>query len=511
MAGPKYYTMKLQLPAFTSFVSSTSFPKLLPVCLTCYSCSENTPTTRVDIVFLYSLRCKCSDMLVNRWFRLCSLCSRVVYSSTGIRGGWRTLPGHTSLKYANITEVPYWGTVESKRLSHSDLGDLYQSESLQRYLQQLMGEYRDLSERLQHVYLNESDRKQLIKKHTELLPLANIFGSIEQALKDHEEVFSLLNGSAGTKDEDEQLTQLLKEEEGQISSKILALRKDLIKALVPTDPLDSSNVLLEVVSGRTTGGDICQQFSREMFDMYQGFASYKNWDFEVYNYTPAEYGGLHHAAIRITGDNVYRHLKHEGGTHRVQRIPEVGLSSRMQRIHTGTMTVIILPQPVEFDVHIDPKDLRIDTFRARGAGGQSVNTTDSAVRVVHLPTGITAESQQTRSQLQNRDTAMRVLRARLYQSMMGKDTEQRHTARKQQVGTRSQSERIRTYNFSQDRVTDHRTGYVTRDIKEFMRGGAALDDLISDVLEHAERESLLEMVESSSGSLRQPESGQSAD
>ncbi|XP_010788125.1 peptide chain release factor 1, mitochondrial isoform X3 [Notothenia coriiceps] len=253
---------------------------------------------------------------------------------------------------------------------------------------------------------------------------------------------------------------------------------------------------MEVVSGRTTGGDICQQFTREMFDMYQGFASYKNWEFDVLNYTTAEMGGLHHAAMRIAGENVYRHVKHEGGTHRVQRIPEVGLSSRMQRIHTGTMTVIILPQPVEFDVHIEQKDLRIDTFRSRGAGGQSVNTTDSAVRIVHLPTGVTAECQQTRSQLKNRDLAMRMLRARLYQGMMGKDTEQRHSARKQQVGTRSQSERIRTYNFSQDRVTDHRTGYVTRDIKEFMRGGEELEDLICDVHEHAEREAVLEVVES---------------
>ncbi|XP_005754748.1 peptide chain release factor 1, mitochondrial isoform X2 [Pundamilia nyererei] len=397
-----------------------------------------------------------------------------------------------------------------KRFFHSDLGELYKNESVQVYLEQLMEEHRDLSKKLQHAYLSESDRKGLTKKHTELLPLASVFRSIEQAQKDLEEVSSLLKGLAGTKDEDEDLTQLLKEEEAQISSKILALRRDLIKALIPTDPLDSSNVLLEVVSGRTTGGDICQQFTKEMFDMYQGFAFYKNWDFEVLNYTPAEYGGLHHAAARIAGENVYRHLKHEGGTHRVQRIPEVGLSSRMQRIHTGTVTVIILPQPVEFEVHIDPKDLRIDTFRSRGPGGQSVNTTDSAVRVVHLPTGITAECQQTRSQLQNRETAMRMLRARLYQGMMGKETEQRNTARKQQVGTRSQSERIRTYNFSQDRVTDHRTGYTTRDIKEFMRGGEALDDLISDILEHTEKEALLEAAENSS-SLKRTESGPSAD
>ncbi|XP_026158045.1 peptide chain release factor 1, mitochondrial [Mastacembelus armatus] len=446
-------------------------------------------------------------MLVGRWCRLCSLCSRVVY---GTGGGWRAPTGHDSLKCANTADVHHWGTLTPKRLYQSAFGDLYDNESVQTYVRQQMREHRDLSEKLEHAHLSETDRKVLVKKHAELLPLASVFGSIEQALKDLEEVHSLLHGSAGATDEDQQLSQLLKEEEAQISHKILTLRKDLIKALVPADPLDPSDVVLEVVSGRTTGGDICQQFTREMFDMYQGFASYKNWDFEVYNYTPAEYGGLHHAALRIAGENVYRHLKHEGGTHRVQRIPEVGLSSRMQRIHTGTMTVIILPQPVEFDINIDPKDLRIDTFRSRGAGGQSVNTTDSAVRIVHLPTGITAECQQTRSQLQNRDTAMRMLRARVYQSIMGKETEQRHTARKQQVGTRSQSDRIRTYNFSQDRVTDHRTGYVSRDIKEFTRGGRALDDLICDVLEHAEKEALLEVVDGSS-SLNRPESGLTAE
>ncbi|XP_040034520.2 peptide chain release factor 1, mitochondrial [Gasterosteus aculeatus] len=435
-------------------------------------------------------------MLVSRCFGLCALCSRVVHSSGGRRAARRTLAGHAGAEYVHVTQVRHGGTVAPTRLYHSDLGHLYGTESVQRHVRRLVEEFGDISQMLQLSHLSESDRKVLLKKHAELLPVADAFESTEQALKDLEEVTSLLHGSAAAEDEDEQLTQLLKEEEEQISCRVMALRKDLVKALVPIDPLDSSNILLEVVSGRTTGGDICQQFTKEMFDMYQGFAFYKNWDFELLNYTPAEYGGLHHAAVRIAGDNVYRHLKHEGGTHRVQRIPEVGLSSRMQRIHTGTMTVIVLPQPAELDIDLDPKDLRIDTFRSRGAGGQSVNTTDSAVRVVHLPTGTTAECQQTRSQLQNRDTAMRVLRARLYQGILGKETEQRHVARKQQVGTRSQSERIRTYNFSQDRVTDHRTGYVTRDIKEFMRGGEALCDLIGHVLEHAEREALLEAVRS---------------
>ncbi|MBN3308183.1 RF1M factor, partial [Amia calva] len=244
----------------------------------------------------------------------------------------------------------------------------------------------------------------------------------------------------------------------------------LLEKLVPSDRHDARDVILEVAAGRTTGGDICQQFTREIFEMYQNFASYKNWEFDVLNYTPAEYGGLHHAAARISGQRVYRNLKYEGGTHRVQRIPETGLSSRMQRIHTGTMTVIVLPQPNEVDLNIDPKDLRIDTFRSKGAGGQSVNTTDSAVRIVHIPTGkylhwITVECQQERSQLQNRDTAMRMLRAKMYRQITDRETEQRHSARKLQVGTRSQSERIRTYNFTQDRVNDHRIGYVARDIK----------------------------------------------
>uniref|UniRef100_H3DIE0 Prokaryotic-type class I peptide chain release factors domain-containing protein n=1 Tax=Tetraodon nigroviridis TaxID=99883 RepID=H3DIE0_TETNG len=385
-----------------------------------------------------------------------------------------------------------------RRHFHGDLGDLLSNESVQKYLQQLMEECRNVSQKLQHAHLSESERKGLLRRHAELLPVATALDSVRRASRDREEVVSLLQSSSGV-DEDKLFTQQLEEEEGHISQKLLSLRRDLVKALLPADPLDSSNVLLEVVSGRTTGGDICQQFTREVFDMYQGFASHKNWDFEPVNYTNAEYGGLHHAAARITGENVYRHLKHEGGTHRVQRIPEVGLSSRMQRIHTGTMTVIILPQPAELDLHVDPKDLRIDTFRSRGAGGQSVNTTDSAVRVVHLPTGIAVECQQSRSQLQNRDTAMRALRARLYQARLGKESQRRLSARRQQVGTRSQSERIRTYNFSQDRVTDHRTGYTARDIKEFMRGGQALQDLIGDVLEHAEVEALLEEVENSSG------------
>ncbi|XP_053563941.1 peptide chain release factor 1, mitochondrial isoform X2 [Bombina bombina] len=263
-----------------------------------------------------------------------------------------------------------------------------------------------------------------------------------------------------------------------------------------------SDAILEVTSGRTTGGDICQQFTKEVFDMYQNYALYKSWAFEILNYTPAEYGGLHHAAARISGEGVYKCLKYEGGTHRVQRIPEVGLSSRMQRIHTGTMTVIILPQPDEVDIRIDPKDLRIDTFRAKGAGGQHVNTTDSAVRVVHIPTGITVECQQERSQIVNKEKALRMLRAKLHGQTIERELSQRQSARKLQVGTRAQSERIRTYNFTQDRLTDHRISYEARNLKEFLSGEQLFHDLINRLQESADTEALLELIEKNSSEQR---------
>ncbi|XP_044909563.1 peptide chain release factor 1, mitochondrial isoform X3 [Felis catus] len=295
--------------------------------------------------------------------------------------------------------------------------------------------------------------------------------------------------------DEKQLQELALEERQTMVQKINMLYSELFQSLVPKEKYDKNDVLLEVTSGRTTGGDICQQFTREIFDMYQNYSSYKNWKFELLNYTPADYGGLHHAAARISGDSVYKHLKYEGGIHRVQRIPEVGLSSRMQRIHTGTMSVIVLPQPDEVDVKIDPKDLRIDTFRAKGAGGQHVNTTDSAVRLVHVPTGLVVECQQERSQIKNKEIALRVLRARLYQQIIEKDKCQQQSTRKLQVGTRAQSERIRTYNFTQDRVTDHRIAYEVRDIKEFLCGEKHLDQLILRLLHSADEEAITEFLD----------------
>ncbi|XP_073520022.1 peptide chain release factor 1, mitochondrial isoform X3 [Phyllobates terribilis] len=272
------------------------------------------------------------------------------------------------------------------------------------------------------------------------------------------------------------------------------LQEELLHFLVPQEKYDMNDAVLEVVSGRTTGGDICQQFTAEVFDMYRNYAHYKAWSFEILNYTTNDNGGLHHAAARIIGEGAYKRLKYEGGIHRVQRIPEVGLSSRMQRIHTGTMSVIVLPQPDEVDIKIDPKELRIDTFRAKGAGGQHVNTTDSAVRVVHIPTGITVECQQERSQIQNKDRAMKMLRAKLHENNVKDEVSQRQSSRKLQVGARDQSDRIRTYNFTQDRLTDHRISYEIRNLREFLNGEELLDDLMDKIHNAADAEALLEVI-----------------
>ncbi|KAL4608835.1 peptide chain release factor 1, mitochondrial [Arapaima gigas] len=379
-----------------------------------------------------------------------------------------------------------------RRFSDHDSSDLLQHEAVQKYLQGLVLEYRDISQRLQNESASESERKALSKRHIELIPLATAFQNIENTMNDLKDLEALSESNSVV--EDPRMVELLKEEHAEISKQLQALREVLLQTLTPCDRHDTNDVILEVVSGRTTGGDICQQFTKEVFDMYENYANYKKWNFDIYNYTPSDYGGLHHAAVRVSGENVYKFLKHEGGTHRVQRIPLVGLSSRMQRIHTGTMTVIVLPQPNNIDLDIDPKELQVDTFRSRGAGGQSVNTTDSAVRIVHIPTGITAECQESRSQLKNRETAMRVLRARIYQQIIDKENEEILATRKRQVGTRAQSERIRTYNFTQDRVTDHRMGHVTRNIKELLQGGELLDELITELVKHAEKEALLELV-----------------
>ncbi|XP_032534320.1 peptide chain release factor 1, mitochondrial [Chiroxiphia lanceolata] len=376
---------------------------------------------------------------------------------------------------------------------HQDSQALWKHEAVQKYLETLSKEYQQVSHLLNADTLNDFEQRTLRRRCADLSPIAAAFQEIKEAEKEVQELEAMCR-ELDRRDE-KQLLELALEEKETLDEKMNLLCRKLFQLLVPKEKYDRSPVILEVTAGRTTGGDICQQFTKEMFEMYQNYADYKGWTFDIVNYMPAEIGGLHHAAAHISGEDVYRHLKYEGGTHRVQRIPETGMSSRMQRIHTGTMSVIVLPQPEEVDVKVDPKDLRIDTFRAKGAGGQHVNKTDSAVRIVHLPTGLAVECQQERSQQLNKEIALRTLRAKLYQQIIEKQLSQEQSARKLQLGTRAQSERIRTYNFTQDRVTDHRISYEARNIKEILCGKEALDKLINRLLEFAEIESVTEYLE----------------
>ncbi|XP_073413797.1 peptide chain release factor 1-like, mitochondrial isoform X1 [Dendrobates tinctorius] len=291
-------------------------------------------------------------------------------------------------------------------------------------------------------------------------------------------------------EENEDLKSLAITDMASCEAEITHLKYKMASLLISKEEADACNLILEVTAG--VGGQEAMLFSAEMFNMYQRFATYKNWSFDILEYFHSDLGGVRHATASVAGSDAYNHLKYEGGVHRVQRVPK---TERQGRIHTSTMTVAILPQPSEIHLIINPKDLRIETKRASGAGGQHVNTTDSAVRIVHIPTGIVSECQQERSQIKNKETAMKVLRAKLYNMKLEEQVNKRQTARKIQVGTKGRSEKIRTYNFPQDRVTDHRIGMSVHNIDGFLFGDELLDEMIRALSEFSDYETLLEMIE----------------
>ncbi|XP_069625281.1 peptide chain release factor 1-like, mitochondrial [Ranitomeya imitator] len=291
-------------------------------------------------------------------------------------------------------------------------------------------------------------------------------------------------------EENEDLKSLATTDMASCEAEITDLKYKMAGLLISKEEADDCNLILEVTAG--VGGQEAMLFSAEIFDMYQRFAAYKHWSFDILEYFRSDLGGVRHATASVAGSDAYRHLKYEGGVHRVQRVPK---TEKQGRIHTSTMTVAILPQPSEIHLVINPKDLRIETKRASGAGGQHVNTTDSAVRIVHTPTGIVSECQQERSQIKNKETAMKVLRAKLYNMKLEEQVNKRQNARKIQVGTKGRSEKIRTYNFPQDRVTDHRIGMSVHNIDGFLFGDELLDEMIQALSEFSDYETLMEMIE----------------
>lgn len=311
------------------------------------------------------------------------------------------------------------------------------------------------------VLLSDMDKWQVVnREYHELKPVVEAYRLYSQTVETIEEDKFLLGET-----DDEEMREMLKEEISSLEKALPGQAEELKILLLPKDPNDHKNVFIEIRGG--AGGDEAALFAGDLYRMYLMFADKSGYKTEVMSYSDQGIGGVKEAVIRVTGQGAYSILKYESGVHRVQRVPETESSGR---IHTSTATVAVLPEAEDVDVEIDPNDLRIDVYRSSGNGGQSVNTTDSAVRITHLPTGVVVSCQDEKSQIKNKDKAMKVLRSRLYDMKMEEQQKEISDDRRSQVGTGDRSERIRTYNFPQGRVTDHRINKTVHQLQNFLDG-----------------------------------------
>jgi len=349
-----------------------------------------------------------------------------------------------------------------------------------------LGDRQALSTRLQEIddslcipetLRNPSMIRSLTEERSGLVKILQVLDSIAETETSIEELRSL------TDDEEEELASMAKHDLAEMESLLEKLSARLKRLLIPPDPNDARDVIVEVRSG--TGGEEAALFAAEVYRMYSAYAQKKNWSTETINSSGSERGGFKEIIFSIRGNGVYSRLKFEAGVHRVQRVPETETSGR---IHTSACTVAVLPEAEEVEVEVNQEDLRIDVYRSTGPGGQSVNTTDSAVRITHLPSGLVVSCQDEKSQHKNRAQAMKVLRTRLYAMKQEEENAKRAKVRKSMVGSGDRSAKIRTYNFPQSRVTDHRIGLTLHSLKEVMAGD--LDQVIDPLVE-AEQERLL--------------------
>jgi peptide chain release factor 1 len=342
--------------------------------------------------------------------------------------------------------------------------------SLEAHLEQLVRRHVELREALGTTGITGGDFARLSKEYSELSPIVDGIDALRQARDELDSLTDLAQSS-----EDAELKSLAEDELRALRERLPALEQKVKLALLPKDDDDERNAIIEVRAG--TGGEEAALFAADLFRMYQRYAALRTWRFELLDLSETGLGGFKEATALISGAGVFARLKFESGVHRVQRIPETEASGR---IHTSAATVAVLPEAEEVDVRIDEKDLRIDVFRASGPGGQSVNTTDSAVRITHLPSGLVVIQQDEKSQHKNKARALKVLRSRLYEMERQARDSARAAQRKSQVGSGDRSERIRTYNFPQGRVTDHRINLTLYKIDKVM-SGEALDEIIDAI------------------------------
>ncbi len=321
------------------------------------------------------------------------------------------------------------------------------------------------------VFSNVAEYHKYSKERSDLQPIYEKIQEYKKLLRGIEEAEELI------KDADGDMRELAEEEMESLKKEKPLVENELKIILLPKDPRDDRNVILEIRAG--TGGEEAALFAASLFRMYSKYSEAKRWKIDIIDSSPTGIGGLKEIVANITGKSAYSRLKYESGVHRVQRVPVTEASGR---IHTSASTVAVLPEAEEIDVRIEDKDLRIDTFCSSGAGGQSVNTTYSAVRITHIPTGIVVQCQDERSQMKNREKAMKVLRSRILDVEMEKKERERALDRKTQVGTGDRSERIRTYNYPQNRVTDHRIGLTLHKLEQVMEGD--LDEVIDSLTAH---------------------------